>query len=378
MNKKFLTIFALATVFSAAQAMENQPQQKNTDSTFFIGGFPTQQPNYLENCTFKLPQRPDVNKTFDELMSKKLSRLHQAAKRGNTESCVQLLASNANINALNSAKQTPLCCAAVYGHLEIVKLLLANNAALNISSDTNLLETIAESCTNKDIYKLLIGSKATMECACVFKAVMGGHKDTIKLLLEHGAPATKPFYTYTPIYIAANVFYNRQNESLCRLLILYGANDQDINLNGELLKYVQDCMQKCIQECDRKYAQEVHNQRTQQILILVPVSSLVDIIIGYADLSVVDGLARDIAHNKAQAALNYKRLCESSEAQKFQQMQEPTQTTSSTSPADSEIKNDENGIPVPAGELPAAVSALQKQIKEEDTNNAQNLDNNLD
>ena len=59
-------------------------------------------------------------------------------------------------------------------------------------------------------------------------------------------------------------------------------------------------------------------------------------------------------------------------------MQKPIQTTSSTSPADSEIKNDENGIPVPAGELPAAVSALQEQIKKEDTNNAQNLDNNLD
>ena len=376
MNKKFLIAFALATAFNATQAMENQPQQKNTDSTFFIGGFPMQQPNYLENCTFKLPQRPDVNKTFDEFMQNENSRLHLAAAQGDMEQCENLLAANANLYIKNLSRATPLWVAAQHGHLHVVHLLLVHGTSYCDAKNESLY-TAAQN-GHIAVCTLLIHAKAKIDanpnetCTPLYAAAKFKQKETVKFFLEHGADATRDhLHGYTPIYKAA---LDNPDESVCRLLIAYGATEK---IKGdELNQGAIDYIKNLIQQCERELSTEVRKQLFDTIINFIPINALATIVVDYVDLIDPKGLAYVVAHNKAQAALNYKRLCESPEAQEFQQMQKPIQTTSSTSPADSEIKNDENGIPVPAGELPAAVSALQEQIKEEDTNNAQNLNDN--
>ncbi len=66
------------------------------------------------------------------------SVLHAAALGGALEVAKVLLANHAEVDAKNSAGQTPLFAAAYKGDSEMVKLLLANGADPNLKDSQNL------------------------------------------------------------------------------------------------------------------------------------------------------------------------------------------------------------------------------------------------
>lgn len=99
--------------------------------------------------------------SFAQIQKEKNSRLLMAAYEGKTDSVIDLLMDNANINTTGEDGITPLMYAAEKGHLDIVKILLYNKADPNIvpySGRTALISAAIQNQLEIVYYLLLYGA----------------------------------------------------------------------------------------------------------------------------------------------------------------------------------------------------------------------------
>ena len=95
--------------------------------------------------------------------SKDYSALHWAARNGNLDLVDTLLASSADVDAVQHSRRTPLMYAAMHGSVEICRALLKHGATVDAIDNSE-------------------------ETALIF-AVRGGHTAPVELLLSYGAAA---------------------------------------------------------------------------------------------------------------------------------------------------------------------------------------------
>ena len=113
----------------------------------------------------------------------KMTPLHWAARNGLTSVAEHLIATGANLEALDHFQSTPLCWASKQGQAPMVKLLLANGADVDAGGDNKTDES-----------PLVIASYQ-------------GHEAVVKLLLESGANVHfKADENETPIRYASGRF----------------------------------------------------------------------------------------------------------------------------------------------------------------------------
>ena len=290
MNKNFLIAFALATAFSAAQAMENQkkPIPSNSVSTT------------AEASAHKATGITPADKNLDE--ARLVNELYDAVWCRNLQKCQQLLAAKADpnkehvITPISGINSTCLEKAVCDGSTDICRVLISAKAQINLKRSNPYINL----------------------------ATYWGHIDTARLLLASGANATdKNDNGLTAICARASV----DDSYFCALLIEYGADDTGIKPTT-LINYIQ----KIIAERTQYHLANARTLRANlfsEISPFIIVSALAHIVIDYA---IPANLADVIYDNKFQAALRHKELYEASEA--------PAQKSSSTSPADNETKKD--------------------------------------
>jgi ankyrin repeat protein len=141
----------------------------------------------------------DLLKEYPNLVSSKgflnldKTPLHWAAQEGNKEMTELLLASGAEINAMDFSKWTPLHWAAQKGHKEEAELLLANKADVNARAKngwTPLL--LASQRGHKDVVELLLANKADVNAknkwgrSPLREAELSGHGAIADFLRRHG------------------------------------------------------------------------------------------------------------------------------------------------------------------------------------------------
>jgi len=139
------------------------------------------------------------------------SLIYEATKEGDTETVINLIKANHNVNKTGEYNNSPLHLAIIYRHDDILDVLLAHNAKPNSTNEhgiTPLQIAVYYGCT-KNIRKLLekgahpdtynkVGSTALL-IAVKYKNV-----GAVKLLLEFNADFTKTNNNFsTPLYIAA-------------------------------------------------------------------------------------------------------------------------------------------------------------------------------
>ncbi|GFR27575.1 ankyrin-3 [Trichonephila clavata] len=183
-----------------------------------------------------------------------MTPLHYAAMRGNTFATTQLLKSN-KINTETSDKQemTALHCAANYNSPEVVKLLLEGGAHPE-ATDENMSTPLHLAATtgSKKIIILLLNSveehgghdklrrymniliyvdeKNLSGYTALHSAVMKGHLDIVKILLEKGADVKLTFdHSSHPLHLAAV----SGNVDIVKCLLQHGAAVNCVNNFGE-------------------------------------------------------------------------------------------------------------------------------------------------
>ena len=290
MNKNFLITFALATAFSAAQAMENQekPTQSNSVST------------QAEASAHKATDITPAGKNLDDA-------LFAAVASKDLQQCQQLLAAKASPNKEHVVKHGPsLTClhkAVCAGSTDICRVLISAKAQINVK--------------RKSPY---------IHLAALWKQV-----DIAKLLLASGADATEKDYNdVTAIYAYVNSFTKHEGNDFYTLLIDYGADETETyEMNPDITIA---SIKKIIAERAQYHLANAHILRTgllPEILLFIAVNALAHIVIDYA---IPANLADVIYDNKFEAALRHKELYGASESL--------AQTSPSTSPADNETKKD--------------------------------------
>lgn len=93
--------------------------------------------------------------------------LHHAAKKGDLETCVELIQNGAYVNAYSTSMKTPLHLAAFYNHPEIVNLLIAAGANIEGISNEEFLSTPIQkhSILSENVSPLLQAAKrGNIEC----------------------------------------------------------------------------------------------------------------------------------------------------------------------------------------------------------------------
>ncbi|MCL7032641.1 hypothetical protein MKW94_027747, partial [Papaver nudicaule] len=137
--------------------------------------------------------------------------LHIAAAGGSLQVCRYLLETlKLDVDPKDGRGITPLYHAIFEGHLDTVRYLLENGAYADASSDANYtpLRCAAESGDIK-IITLLLSRGARVDVAsrsgtALQEAAFNGHRDAVKVLLDHGANPNVAIglYTYIPLFSA--------------------------------------------------------------------------------------------------------------------------------------------------------------------------------
>lgn len=142
--------------------------------------------------------------------------LMTAARTGKLEAVRALLARGANVNAKESANgQTALMWAAAEGHLEVVRALAELGADVHARSTTDYgfapIHFAARE-GNMEIVKALLAAgsdvneQATDGTTPLLAAVVRGHIDLARYLLDQGADPNADFAGYTPLHWAAGTW----------------------------------------------------------------------------------------------------------------------------------------------------------------------------
>lgn len=117
--------------------------------------------------------------------------LHTACWEGHLEIVKLLVQAGADINKRNRVQETPIMLATYKGRLPLVEFLIAKEAELNHPGWTPLLYAAAEG--HAVIIKLLtensvyIDQTAPNGLTALMMAVIGGHIDSVHVLMEEGA-----------------------------------------------------------------------------------------------------------------------------------------------------------------------------------------------
>lgn len=119
----------------------------------------------------------------------------ECAKKGDIEAIKLFLDEGMNINAVNKRGQTALIRAAEYQREELVTLLLEKGADVEFIGERHARTPLMEAAGvgNNSIIKQLVGKGATVNAkdyegtTPLHFAVMYGHLETVKLLIELGA-----------------------------------------------------------------------------------------------------------------------------------------------------------------------------------------------
>ncbi|XP_063968080.1 serine/threonine-protein phosphatase 6 regulatory ankyrin repeat subunit B-like isoform X1 [Lytechinus pictus] len=139
---------------------------------------------------------------IDALSLAKRTALHLAAQNGKLQVCETLLKLKSDSNAADIHGQTPLHLAAENDHADIVKLFLKHKSELvsMANSEGNTCAHIAASKGSVAVVKELLRFNRSGVCATKNKtndstalhlAAGGGHKEVVRVLLDHGASPTE-------------------------------------------------------------------------------------------------------------------------------------------------------------------------------------------
>ena len=138
--------------------------------------------------------------------------LHVAVIHNQLEIAALLLANDADVNARDPDKKTPLILAVfTYNHDKMVRLLLAKGADVNLS-DAWSMTALAYAAKQGQIddAKILIANDANINFASgstpLYFAVIGTHTEMVELLLANGADVNHKVGGFTPLHAAKQSF----------------------------------------------------------------------------------------------------------------------------------------------------------------------------
>ncbi len=180
-----------------------------------------------------------------------IDRLVLAARYGQQESVLQLLAQGAQINGKDVYGNTALVAAAANGQMEMVDLLVLKGAAVdlpNADAMTPLMGAAAKGAYNLVHTLIQLGAKVDARDklgeTALFKAVQYGHLTTVKVLLRAGADPnlhnTRPVNVaesgYTPLmYAVTNGLVSAPVDwpAITQVLLDNGADPELVDAQGE-------------------------------------------------------------------------------------------------------------------------------------------------
>ncbi|KPJ53425.1 MAG: hypothetical protein AMS16_05325 [Planctomycetes bacterium DG_58] len=168
------------------------------------------------------------------------TELHSAARKGDEEEAVRLIAHGADVNAQAKHGETPLSFAAEAGKVEMAKLLIAKGADVNLGCPLS----VAVARGDRRFAELLIANGAKPGGHAMVQAVCGQRTDMVKLLMAKGADVNARGATLssgsadyterareaigqTPLEMAAEQGYADMLQILLRNYALVNARDGD-------------------------------------------------------------------------------------------------------------------------------------------------------
>ena len=136
--------------------------------------------------------------------------LQESARGGQLNIANALLASNANVNAVDCRRNTALIISADAGHADCVKLLLEASSDFTQCSWEGTALIVSAKAGHADCVKLLLEASSDVkqrndydDTALIISA-KSGHADCVKLLLDAASDInTKTFCKRTPLLVAA-------------------------------------------------------------------------------------------------------------------------------------------------------------------------------
>lgn len=161
---------------------------------------------------------------------KKADNLYEAVVKGQVETAGQFINNGANVNAINSRKNTSLMRAVANGDVKMTKLLLVHGAQINAQNKagvTALFIAIVRPQKKTELTKLLLDHGADPNIT-TFKlisplhaSIMEGSIDIAEILIEKGADINfRNAKGYAPIHIAIL----KREADILNLLINSGAD----------------------------------------------------------------------------------------------------------------------------------------------------------
>ncbi|MCL7037784.1 hypothetical protein MKW94_029558, partial [Papaver nudicaule] len=157
--------------------------------------------------------------------------LYAAAVKGHFDTVRYLLEKGANPDVSNDKNFTPLHYAAKSGDTKIITLLLSRGVRVDVASRSGTALQFAAACGHRDAVKLLLDHGANPNCdpsdgmvRPLFTAMYAKSWECMELLLQAGADPSVPSYGKTPLAFAA--LYGRVKE--VKRLLEAGADPNNI------------------------------------------------------------------------------------------------------------------------------------------------------
>jgi ankyrin repeat protein len=193
-------------------------------------------PKEAENSPYGISRQkpPGKDANLGDNNDARENLLHDAVRRGDIETCRTLIAKGMDVNAKNTAGETPLLLAADCGHIGIAKLLLENGADVKIRGDWNSFTPLhwASGVGSKEMVCLLVAHGADVNAQAKDKqtplhvAVDASRKEIVGWLVDNGAATgAKDKLGYTSLHLAARL----GRRKILELLIAKGANVNSLN-----------------------------------------------------------------------------------------------------------------------------------------------------